>query len=158
MPADSPTVAPDSFVTLHYRITLTDIADPGDNAGKDFLNTFDGKPATLQMGSGQMAPGLEAALVGAAQGTRDTVDLPAELAWGPRNPELMQRVAMSLLRSQSEIGTDFAPGDVVEFTAPQGGQYAGVCKSVDDFGAWFDFNHPLAGQAIRFEYHIIGVL
>ena len=41
------TVRSDSFLTLHYRITALD--------GEEFLSTFDMSPATLQMGSGQLA-------------------------------------------------------------------------------------------------------
>ena len=44
-------VRPDSYLTLHYRITLAS------GPGKDsvFADTFDGRPGTLQMGSGQWA-------------------------------------------------------------------------------------------------------
>jgi FKBP-type peptidyl-prolyl cis-trans isomerase SlpA len=72
----------------------------------------------------------------------------------------LQRVSRKLLSEHSELGTEYVPGDVVEFAAPgqQGGRYAGVLKSLDEDGALFDFNHPLAGQAIRFEVKVIGVL
>ena len=40
-------VRSDSFLTLHYRISAID--------GEEFLSTFDMSPATLQMGSGQLA-------------------------------------------------------------------------------------------------------
>jgi FKBP-type peptidyl-prolyl cis-trans isomerase SlpA len=47
---------------------------------------------------------------------------------------------------------------VVEFNAPNGAQYAGVLQSIDAEGAWFDFNHPLAGKPITFEAQIIAIL
>ena len=43
-------VQADSFLTLHYRISTL--------AGEEFLSTFDMSPATLQMGSGQLAESL----------------------------------------------------------------------------------------------------
>jgi len=46
----------------------------------------------------------------------------------------------------------------VEFPAPGGGRFAGVLKEIDDQWALFDFNHPLAGQRIRLEVEILGVL
>jgi FKBP-type peptidyl-prolyl cis-trans isomerase SlpA len=144
-------VTADSFVTLHYKLTLT-------AAGSDFLNTFDDKPATLQLGAGQLAPELEAKLIGLAQGAHAVFELPAGSAYGERKAELLQRVSRTLLEEQSELGTQFAPGDVVEFAAPQGGHYAGVLKEIDAQGALFDFNHPLAGQPLRFEVKILGVL
>ena len=50
------TVRSDSFLTLHYRINALD--------GEEFLSTFDMSPATLQMGSGQLAENLESVLIG----------------------------------------------------------------------------------------------
>jgi FKBP-type peptidyl-prolyl cis-trans isomerase SlpA len=47
---------------------------------------------------------------------------------------------------------------MVEFDAPHGGKYAGVLQSIDETGAWFDFNHPLAGKDIIFEVKLISVL
>ena len=90
-------VRQDSYLTLHYRITLAS------GPGKDsvFTNTFDGRPGTLQMGSGQWAPGLEAALIGHAEGEKFSVTLEPADAYGDRNPELIQRVtrAMTFRRS-----------------------------------------------------------
>ena len=40
-------------------------------------------------------------------------------------------------------------------------QYAGVVREVgpaDEGWLLFDFNHPLAGQPVRFEVQVIGVL
>ena len=86
-------VRPDSYLTLHYRITLAS------GPGKDsvFTDTFDGRPATLQMGSGQWAPGLETALLGKAEGDRFSVTLEPADAYGDRNPELIQRVTRMAL-------------------------------------------------------------
>ena len=47
---------------------------------------------------------------------------------------------------------------MVEFNAPQGGTYAGILQSMDEEGAWFDFNHPLAGKTIIFEVKVISIL
>ena len=54
-----------------------------------------------------------------------------------------------------EIESDKA---TVELPAPGGGRYAGVVKEINDQSVLFDFNHPLAGQAIDFEVEILGVL
>lgn len=151
----SPTVQADSFLTLHYRVTLV-----GDKEGQflgDFLNTFDEKPATLLMGSGQLAPPLEAALMGLTQGTHTTIDLPAGAAFGPRNPDMVQPVSLSLLKKEAELGTQFEVGDLIEFNAAQG-RMAGTIINLDDQAALMDFNHPLAGQAVAFEVQLISVL
>ncbi len=164
-PASLPVIGPDSFVTLHYRISLTEAAgaDDAQTGEADFLNTFEDKPATLQLGLGQLAPALEQRLLGLAPGEHRVFDVPAGEAYGQRSAELVQRVSRELLKRESELLTTFEPGDVVEFNAPAtaerpGGRFAGVVKEIDAQGALFDFNHPLAGQPIRFEVKIIGVL
>jgi FKBP-type peptidyl-prolyl cis-trans isomerase SlpA len=143
-------VKPGSHVTLHYRLSLAD--------GAEVINTFNDKPATLLLGAGQLAPPLEDILLGLKVGHHSTFRLAPGQAFGPRNPELIQRVSLATLRENSMIGEDFSPGDLVEFNAPGGGRYAGVLKEVSETSALFDFNHPLAGQALAFEVKIIGIL
>ena len=146
-----PTVQQGSFLTLHYRL-----AGP---AG-DVINTFDEKPATLSVGTGELSPALEQRLIGLAEGTRATFELAAGEAFGERNPDMQQWVARKLLSELGDPDEEYAVGDVVEFPTPDGmGQYAGVVLQVSDDGAVrFDFNHPLAGVPVTFEVQLIGVL
>ncbi|ALL62812.1 FKBP-type peptidyl-prolyl cis-trans isomerase slpA [Paraburkholderia caribensis MBA4] len=143
-------VKPGSHVTLHYRLSLAD--------GAEIVSTFNDKPATLLLGAGQLAPPLEDILLGLKVGHHSTFQLEPGQGFGPRNPELIQRVSLATLRENAMIGEDFSPGDLVEFNAPGGGRYAGVLKEVGETSALFDFNHPLAGQALTFEVKIIGIL
>lgn len=147
-------VQPDSYLTLNYRIELTS----GPAAGSVFVDTFPGRPATLQLGVGQLAPGIEAALVGREDGTRFTIDLPAAEAYGERNPDLLQRVTREMLARDAAPSTEFEPGDMVEFSAPDGSRYSGVLKEFGDSWALFDFNHPLAGADLRVQVALLGVL
>lgn len=147
-------VRPDSYLTLHYRIELL----TGPAAGSVFANTFDGRPATLQLGVGQWAPGMEAALLDKPEGARFTYELPAAQAYGDRNPDLLQRVTRELMTNNADPESQFTPGDMVEFSAPGGGRYSGVLKQLDDESALFDFNHPLAGADLRIEVDLLGIL
>jgi len=126
--------------------------------GTDIVSTFDEGPATLQLGTGQLAPFLEACLLGLPEGVRQSFDLPPERAFGPRNPDLIQRVSRATLDENSSSDERYAIGDLVEFAAPGGGRFAGVLREIDAEGALFDFNHPLAGQSVKFEVKIIGIL
>ena len=149
--AAAPRVAPGAFLTLHYRLSGPD--------GQPVVDTFDGKPATLSLGSGQLAPAIEARLVGLAEGSRASFDLPAGEAFGQRNPQLVQRVSRALLAELGDPDAEYGVGDVVQFPTPDGqGAYAGVVRDVGDGWLLFDFNHPLAGQPVRFEVHLLGVL
>ena len=144
-------VQPGSFLTLHYRLAGPD--------GGDVVNTFDDKPATLSLGSGQLAPAMEARLIGLAEGAHQTFSLAPGEAFGERNPDLVQRVARSLLSELGDPEEDYVPGDVVRFPTPDGqGAFAGVVREVGDDWLLFDFNHPLAGRPVTFEVQLIGVL
>jgi FKBP-type peptidyl-prolyl cis-trans isomerase SlpA len=146
----APLVTESAYLTLHYRLASMD--------GSDIVSTFNESPATLQLGNGQLAPFLEACLLGLPEGTHQTFELPPEKAFGPRNPELIQRVSRTTLDENSSRDEEYAIGDLVEFAAPAGGRFAGVLRSIDAEGAVFDFNHPLAGQSLKFEVRIIGIL
>ena len=143
-----------SFLTLHYRL--------GGPSG-DIINTFGGKPATLSLGSGALSPAMEQCLIDMEEGAHATFDLPAGAAFGERNPAMEQWVAIKLLRELGDPNERYATGDVVQFPTPDGqGSYAGAVLQVRDAAeggaVLFDFNHPLAGQPVRFEVQLIGVL
>ena len=145
------TVQPGSFLTLHYRLVGPD--------GADVVNTFADKPATLSLGTGQLSPAIEAHLLGLPEGAHQAFDLPAGAAFGDRNPEMLQRVKLSLLHELGDPQAEYSVGDVVEFPTPDGqGSYAGVVREAGSDWLLFDFNHPLAGQPVRFEVNLLGVL
>ncbi len=146
-------VAAGSHLTLHYRISLAD-------GGGDVINTFGDRPATVQLGLGQMAEPLERCLLGLAEGAHQVIELSPEQAFGERNPELVQKLSRAVFDANVDADADgaYQPGDVVDFPAPDGGRYAGVLKELTERYALFDFNHPLAGRRIRFEVQILGIL
>jgi FKBP-type peptidyl-prolyl cis-trans isomerase SlpA len=146
-----PHVQPGSFVTLHYRLAGPD--------GADIVNTFGLSPATLSIGSGELAPAIEERLLGLAEGTRAAFALPPGAAFGDRNPELLQWVRRSLLAEQGDADLEPQVGDVIQFEAPGGqGQVTGVVRELGESALRVDFNHPLAGQPLTFEVELIGVL
>ena len=148
------TVSADSYLTLHYRIEFLS----GPAAGSTFADTFTGRPATLQMGTGQWAEGMEARLIGLREGDQLEFDLPAAQAYGDRNPDLVQKVTKKLMAQYSGADAQYEPGNMVEFSAPNGGRYSGVLKEVGDTWMLFDFNHPLAGHDLRIEVYLLGVM
>ncbi len=145
-----PHIESSSFLTLHYRLS---------GPQGDIINTFDGKPATLSLGTGELSPAVEQRLLGLEEGTHTTFDLPAGAAFGERNAEMIQWVAKKLLAQHGDPLEKYSVGDVVQFPAPSGEEnYAGAVREVQVDKVLFDFNHPLAGQPVSFEVHVIGVL
>ena len=144
-------VQPGSFLTLHYRLAGPD--------GADVVNTFGALPATLSLGTGELASAMEARLIGLPEGAKQSFSLAAGEAFGERNPELLQRVKLALLHEIGDPDARYEVGDVVQFPTPGGqGAYAGVVREVGDDWLLFDFNHPLAGHPVRFDVHVIGIL
>lgn len=144
-------IEPASFVTLHYRLVQAE-------TGTEFLSTFNHRPATLQLGAGQLAEPLERRLIGLAEGEQRCFDLPANEAFGPRNQALVRPVSLELIRRHAQPAEAISPGDWIELQQPDGARLAGVLQSIDGETAVLDFNHPLAGQAMRFEVKVIGVM
>jgi len=139
-----------SHVTIHYRLSLHD--------GQDVVNTFTSRPATVLIGAGQMALFLEAILIGMKPGSHSVFQLTPQQAFGLHNPDLVKCISHTTLRAHGAAEEGYLPGDVVAFNAPAGGRWAGVFREMGKTGALFDFNHPLAGQALEFEVQIIGIL
>ncbi len=144
-------VEPGSFLTLHYRLSGPE--------GVAFIDTFGAQPATLSLGTGELAPAMEARLLGLAAGSRASFDLAAGEAFGERSAELVQRVKRTVLEEHGDADAEYRVGDVVRFPTPDGqASFAGVVREVEEDVLVFDFNHPLAGRPVTFDVELIGVL
>lgn len=143
-------VSANAYLTLHYRLANAD--------DRDIVTTFNANPATLQFGSGQLAPFLENRLLGLTEGAHQVFEIEPEQGFGVHNPALLQWVSRTMLEANSAPDTKYQIGDLVDFAAPNGGRFAGVLCEIQADGALFDFNHPLAGQTLRFEVKIISIL
>jgi FKBP-type peptidyl-prolyl cis-trans isomerase SlpA len=154
MTSPAPIVQPGSFLTLHYRL--------GGPAG-DIINTFNDKPATLSLGTGELSPAVEQCLMGLSEGDRRVFELPPGAAFGERKDDMQQWVARKLLDQLGDPAETYRVGDVVQFPTPDGqGSYAGAVVRVgnpdNERALLLDFNHPLAGQPVVFEVHLVGIL
>ncbi|CAN5424583.1 peptidylprolyl isomerase [soil metagenome] len=148
-------VTPAAHLTLHYRLR----AEQADGQLVDVISTAGQSPATLQMGSGQLSPGLEARLIDLREGETRTFQLAGDEAFGPRNEELVQRldrVAFDFHADPEQRG--IVVGETVALPGPGGGYIQGLLVELDEDRAVIDFNHPLAGRPIEFEVRILGVL
>jgi FKBP-type peptidyl-prolyl cis-trans isomerase SlpA len=140
------TVRAGNLITLHYRVAT------GDDT--ELVSTFGSTPATLQLGSGELAPSLEHCLIGVGVGERHVFILSADQAFGTYNPQLTQRVARHALPPDARPELH----GLIEFAAPGGGKFTGIVRELDEEAVLVDFNHPLAGKAVRFEVEIVGIL
>ncbi len=143
-------VRPDSFLTLHYRLSGVD---------GDVINTFADSPATLQMGGGMLAEALEARLLGLTEGSHTTFELPAGSVFGEADPARRQWVEHSALAEVSDPQAERHVGEVLQFASPDGQtRMAATVSGLDGSRVLLDFNHPLSGQALTFEVQILAIL
>ncbi|MDY6983738.1 MAG: peptidylprolyl isomerase [Pseudomonadota bacterium] len=142
-------MGPGKQVTLHFSLALADAAK-----GSEAIDSnFDKEPVSFTIGDGNLLPGFEEALFGLGAGDRREFVLPPEQAFGNVNEDNVQRFPVY----QFPPDVALSPGLMLEFGDAAGNNQAGVVRSVDKQYVDVDFNHPLAGRAIRFSVHVHAV-
>lgn len=138
-------VAEGAKLTLHFALRLRD--------GSVVDSNFDGKPAQLVVGDGNLLPGFERPLIGMTAGQRETFVITPEQGFGQSNPNNVQ----TFPRHTFAADMDLAEGLVVSFADAQKAELPGVITAFDQDRVTVDFNHPLAGKDILFEVQILSV-
>jgi FKBP-type peptidyl-prolyl cis-trans isomerase 2 len=131
-------------VRVHYRGTLTD--------GSEFDSSEGREPLEFVVGSGDVIPGFDAAVVALESGDKTTVTIPAAQAYGEHNAEGLQTFPLSAFPSPPEVGW------AVELSGPDGERVPATIADVNGDDVVLDFNHPLAGQDLRFEIELVEIV
>jgi len=132
-------------VTLHFSLAMEN--------GEVVDSTFNSKPASLEIGDGNLPEGFERCLIGLNAGDTGEWQVPPERAFGQINPNNIQTIARSSFPADMEL----EPGLVVSFADAAKTELPGVIKDVNERDVEVDFNHPLAGQTLTFKVEIISV-
>jgi len=141
-----PVVKSGDTVKINYKVSLEDglVVDS---------STVDA-PLQFTIGSGQIIPGVENAVLGMKVGDADTVTVIPEEAYGPRRDEMIGQVKR----------TDFPPeieleiGRQLSMPQPNGGFLPVKIVAMDDSMVTLDANHPLAGETLTFELELIEIM
>ncbi|NJE02041.1 peptidylprolyl isomerase [Thermococcus sp. JdF3] len=106
-------------------------------------------PLGVNVGVGEIIPGLDEALLGMEIGEKKTVTIPPEKAYGMPNPELVIEVPLTEF---TNIGMEPVEGMYVMTDS-------GIAKiaKVGEESVSLDFNHPLAGKTLVFEVEIVDI-
>jgi FKBP-type peptidyl-prolyl cis-trans isomerase SlyD len=134
----------DTVVTFHYTLRGEDGALIESSAGKE--------PVIYMHGHANIVPGLEREMAGKQAGDKFTSTVPAELAYGPHDPNAVHRIPTKHLATKGKI----VPGQMVAVNTREGERYARVVK-VGHFNVDLDLNHPLAGKTLVFEIELVDV-
>ncbi|MBQ2260189.1 MAG: peptidylprolyl isomerase [Loktanella sp.] len=132
-------------VQIHYTGTLNDGATFDSSAGRD--------PLEFVVGSGQIIPGLDAAIPGMTVGDKKTVQVPCADAYGELNPEARQAIP------RAEIPADIPldPGTQLQMQTPQGQVVPVTVAEVTEAEVTLDANHPLAGKDLTFDIEMVAI-
>ncbi|WP_322893903.1 MULTISPECIES: peptidylprolyl isomerase [unclassified Yoonia] len=132
-------------VQIHYTGTLNDGATFDSSAGRD--------PLEFVVGSGQIIPGLDAAIPGMTVGDKKTVLVPCADAYGDLNPDARQAIP------RAEIPADIPldPGTQLQMQTPQGQVVPVTVAEVTEAEVTLDANHPLAGKDLTFDIEMVAI-
>lgn len=131
-------------IKVHYRGTLDD--------GSEFDSSRNRPPLEFVVGSHQVIPGFEKALLGHKAGDSFTVTIPAADAYGSVREDLLFQVP----KEQIPPTITPAPGLGLNMGLPNG-DIDVVVKDVTETHIILDANHPLAGQNLTFELEVVDV-
>tara|TARA_B100000683_G_scaffold145933_1_gene141492 strand:+ start:894 stop:1322 length:429 start_codon:yes stop_codon:yes gene_type:complete len=132
-------------VSIHYIGTLDD--------GTEFDSSRNrGEPISVQVGTGQVIPGFDAALQGMTVGEVKNVSLSPDEAYGSHDEQAVQTVPKSAFPEDFQL----IEGIQVQGQGPAGPILATV-QSWDESTVTVDMNHPLAGKNLNFEIELVSV-
>ena len=145
-------IALNKVVSFHYK--LAEVAPDGSHG--DWMEESSGGEQLFYLhGFHNVVVGLERALEGKSVGDSIEITLKPEEAYGPRQPDAMQRVPIKHLQLQQGV-TKLKPGTVAAVKTERGVRSVVVSK-VGKFNADVDFNHPLAGRTLYYEVEVVAV-
>ncbi len=132
-------------IKVQYEIKYED--------GKIFDSTemHGGEPLKFQIGTGQVMPGFENAIVGMELGEERNFVLKPEEAYGEFNPLLLEKI------NASEFPADVSLelGKSVEVVGPNGLTSPGWIRLIEKDFVVVDMNHPCAGKTLYFNIKIL---
>ncbi|MEE4137311.1 MAG: peptidylprolyl isomerase [Desulforhopalus sp.] len=130
-------------VKVHYTGTLSD--------GTVFDSSAGLEPLSFAVGSGQVIPGFDEAVVGMQVGESKTVHIPVEKAYGYRNEELVLQAPVE------QIPPDLNPevGMRLEMGGTNGEILRVMVTDLTESHITLDANPPLAGEDLHFAIELV---
>lgn len=129
-------------VEVHYTGRLTN--------GDEFDSSNGKQPLKFKVGTLQVIPGFENAVLGKSVGDSLSVTIPCDEAYGQIKEEYTQKVPVKLLPEGVKLG------DQLEAMTANG-NISVIVKELDEEHGIVDANHPLAGQDLVFDIEIVSV-
>lgn len=132
-------------VHIHYTGTLTDGTVFDSSDGRD--------PLKFEVGSGQIIPGLDTAMPGMTVGEKKVVEVPADQAYGPVDPNARQQVPREGI--PADIPLDL--GTQLQVQTENGEVLPVTVLEVTEEHVTLDANHALAGKDLTFDIELVAI-
>lgn len=133
-------------VQVHYTGKLED--------GTVFDTSTNRDPLQFTIGEGQIIPGFEQAVVGMNPGESKTVTIPMDQAYGPHREEMVLEVD----RKQFPEHLNPEVGQQLQVRQQNGQTMIVTVVEVSETNVTLDANHPLAGEDLTFDIHLVGIV
>ncbi|RUM35340.1 MAG: peptidylprolyl isomerase [Desulfobulbus sp.] len=132
-------------VKIHYTGTLED--------GETFDSSEGHDPLEFTLGSGQVIPGFDEAVIGMEAGDKKTVTIPADKAYGQRNEEMI------ITAPRDQVPKDINPevGQKLQMAGPENQPIMVEITEVTDEHITLDANPPLAGKDLTFALELVSI-
>lgn len=118
----------------------------------EVIDSSAGNPLTFLVGANQIIPGLENRMIGMKQGEKRTIEVPAEEAYGPVDPNLIQQAPREYFQ-----GIELEVGLPLQAQTPEGQIISMVVIDFDENTVTVDLNHPLAGRDLVFDIEVVHI-
>ena len=132
-------------VKIHYTGTFDD--------GEIFDSSREADPLEFEVGTGQVIPGFDNAVVGMKVGETKQVRLPENEAYGPYNQDMV----FDAEPDQFEEGLIPEVGQQFQTTMEDETPLLLTVKSVEDGKIVLDANHPMAGKTLNFDLEVVEI-
>lgn len=137
-------VAPGATVTLEYELS---------SGGAVIESSAGREPLVVTQGDGNLPGPVDEALVGLRTGDEKILELTPDQGFGPVDPAKIRAIPLAKFGA---LAKDLVPGRVVAGAA--GGKAAeGKVLKIENGLATLDFNHPLAGKALRYKIKVVSI-
>ena len=128
--------------------SLVDTTDPAVAEDEGIETDRDLEPRTIVLGEGHVFEAVEESIIGSEVGDTGTVVVPAAEAFGEYDEEKVRTVSKDKIAEDDQY-----PGAQVTIDGEQG-----FVETIIGGRARVDFNHPLAGDDIEYEWELLGTV
>ena len=133
-------------IKVHYHGRLTN--------GETFDKSEGREPLEFEVGSGMVIKGFDDGVTGMAVGDKKTINIPADEAYGPKNPDMIIDMPKDRFPKDMELEV----GMPLSMSDGQGQQFQVVVAEVQDEVIILDANHPLAGEELIFDLELVEII